>query len=97
MLKRISAIKARQNLGQLLNEVSIKGDAFIIERAGKPLAALVDLESLQKIQEDRESALAALQEIWKKMASANDQEVSETIERAIKESRKTKKVKPAAC
>jgi prevent-host-death family protein len=97
MLKKVSAIKARQNLGQLLNEVSIKGDSFIIERAGKPLAALVDLESLQKIQEDRESALAALQGIWKKMEGANDQEVSETIEKAIKAARKTKNVKPAAC
>lgn len=97
MLKKISAIKARQNLGQLLNEVSIKGDAFIIERAGKPLAALVDLESLQKIQEDREAALAALQGIWKKMEGANNQEVSETIEKAITAARKTKKVKPAAC
>ncbi len=97
MLKKISAIKARQNLGQLLNEVSIKGDSFIIERSGKPLAALVDLESLQKIQEDRDAALAALQGIWQKMAGANPQEVSETVEKAIKAARKTKKVKPAAC
>lgn len=96
MQKKISAIKARQNLGQLLNEVSIKGDFFIIERAGKPLAALVDLESLQKIQEDRDSALAALHGVWQKMEGANPQEVSETIEKAIKAARKTKKVKPPA-
>jgi hypothetical protein len=36
MLKRISAMKARQNLGQLLNEVSIRGDSYVIERAGNP-------------------------------------------------------------
>ena len=53
MLKKISAMKARQNLGQLLNEVSIRGDAYIIERAGKPLAALVDMEKFQQLQEDR--------------------------------------------
>ena len=28
MLKKVSAMKARQDLGQLLNEVSIKGDSF---------------------------------------------------------------------
>jgi len=96
MQKKISAIKARQNLGQLLNEVSIKGDSFIIERAGKPLAALVDLESWQKIQQDRDSALAALQGVWKKMEGANVQEVNETIGKAIKAARKPKKVKPPA-
>jgi prevent-host-death family protein len=91
MLKKVSAIKARQNLGQLLNEVSLKGDAFIIERAGKPLAALVDLESLQKLQEDRETALAALRSIWSKMEGANAREVGETIGKAIKAVRKSKK------
>lgn len=92
MLKKISAIKARQNLGQLLNEVSIKGDSFIIERAGKPLAALVDLESLQKIQEDRDAALAAVHKIWIKMEGADDQEANETIGKAIRAARKAKKV-----
>jgi prevent-host-death family protein len=91
MLKKVSAIKARQNLGQLLNEVSIKGDFFIIERAGKPLAALVDLESLQKIQEDREEALTSLRNVWGKMKGANAQEVSETIGKAVKSVRKAKK------
>jgi prevent-host-death family protein len=91
MQKRVSAMKARQNLGQLLNEVAIKGDAFIIERAGKPLAALVDLASFQKIQEDREEALTSLRRIWDKMAGGDAQEVSETIEKAIKASRKSNK------
>jgi prevent-host-death family protein len=91
MLKKVSAIKARQNLGQPLNEVSLKGDSFIIERAGKPLAALVDLESLQKIQEGQEEALAALRNVWGKMEGANAQEVSETIEKAVTAARKAKK------
>jgi prevent-host-death family protein len=88
MLKRISAIKARQNLGQLLNEVSIKGDAFIIERAGKPLAALIDLESLQKIQADRETALVALQNVWGKMGGVNTLELETTLEEALRTVRK---------
>jgi hypothetical protein len=78
-------------LGQLLNEVSIKGDAFIIERAGKPLAALVDLESLQKIQEDRTEALKSLRDLWGKMAGANAQEVGETIAKAVRAVRQAKK------
>ena len=90
MLKKISAMKARQNLGQLLNEVSIRGDAYIIERAGKPLAALVDMERFQQLEEDQSSALHALQKVWEKLAGADNQEIGDAIEEAIRTSRKVK-------
>jgi prevent-host-death family protein len=51
--KRINAGKARVNFGQMLNEVYYKGDRFIIERDGRPMAAVIplsELETLQKIQ-----------------------------------------------
>ena len=84
MLKKISAMKARQNLGQLLNEVSIRGDSFIIERAGKPLAALVDMERFQLLQEDQSFALQALKKVWENMAGADPQEIQEAIVAAEK-------------
>ena len=84
VLKKISAMKARQNLGQLLNEVSIRGDSFIIERAGKPLAALVDMERFQLLQEDQSFALQALKKVWENMAGADPQEIQEAIVAAEK-------------
>jgi len=51
--KTINAGKARVNLGQMLDEVFYKGDQFIIERDGRPMAAVIplsQLEALQKIQ-----------------------------------------------
>jgi prevent-host-death family protein len=90
VLKKISAMKARQNLGQLLNEVSIRGDSYIIERAGKPLAALVDVEKFQQLQEDRDAALQAVRDIWQKMREADAQEVQEAIEEAVGSARNAK-------
>ena len=84
MLKKISAMKARQNLGQLLNEVSIRGDSYVIERAGKPLAALVDMERFQQLQEDQRSTLQALKQVWEKMAGVEAQEIQEALEEAEK-------------
>jgi prevent-host-death family protein len=49
--KKINAMKARQSFGTILEEVFYRGDRYIIERAGKPMAALIplsDLEALQK-------------------------------------------------
>ncbi len=83
MLKKISAMKARQNLGQLLNEVSLRGDSYIIERAGKPLAALVDLERFQKLQENQNAALRAVRNMWNKMTGAEAQEIQAAITEAI--------------
>lgn len=77
-------MKARQNLGQLLNEVSIRGDSFIIERAGKPLAALVDMERFQQMEEDRSLALQSLNKVWESMAGADPQEIQDAIEEAEK-------------
>ena len=40
----VTAVKARQNLGELLNIVSIKHEDVIIERAGKKIARLTSVE-----------------------------------------------------
>lgn len=40
----VSAVKARQNLGELLNIVSIKHEDVIIERSGKKIARLTSVE-----------------------------------------------------
>ena len=38
-------MEARQNFGNLLNQVSLSQEEIVIERAGKPLAKLVDVYS----------------------------------------------------
>jgi len=50
MLKKISAMKVRQNLGQVMNEVALRGDDYVVERAGKPLVAIIPMEKYRKIQ-----------------------------------------------
>jgi prevent-host-death family protein len=48
--KKITAMEARRNFGQMLEEVYYKEDQFVIERAGKPMAALVPLSLLEEWQ-----------------------------------------------
>ena len=45
MSKVVSAMEVRQNFGSLLNQVSIKDEEIVIERAGKPLARLVSVNA----------------------------------------------------
>lgn len=46
-IKSISALHARKNLGQLLEAVYYQGTPYIIERAGRPMAAVVPLRQLE--------------------------------------------------
>jgi len=51
MLKRISTLEVRGSLGDLLNRVALRHDEYIIERKGKPLAAMVPYEKWAQMKE----------------------------------------------
>ncbi len=49
--KVVSAFRARQNLGQLLDEARYQGHRFVVERSGKPMAIVVGIEEWENILE----------------------------------------------
>jgi prevent-host-death family protein len=81
MIKTLTAIKARQNLGELLEEVYYNGDQFIIERAGKPMAAVVPLWQVQARQKHQARVSGMLDKLWASRPTAK----AATIEREVAE------------
>ena len=55
MERTINAVKARQNLGTLLSQVFLKNNQFIIERNGKPMAAVIPVWQFEQWNEKREA------------------------------------------
>lgn len=49
MIKEATAMMVRQNLGELLNGIQFGRDQIVITKAGKPVAAMVDVELFAKI------------------------------------------------
>jgi prevent-host-death family protein len=90
MLKTISAMKVRQSLGQVMNEVALRGDDYIVERAGKPLVAIIPMEKYERLQKDREAAIHALDGIWQKMEGTGSEEVESLVNEAVRKTRKAK-------
>jgi len=43
MIREVPAMTVRQNLGELLNEVQHRHTKVLITKAGKPVAALIDI------------------------------------------------------
>jgi prevent-host-death family protein len=64
MRSTISTLDLRQQLGDILDRVALRHDQFVIERKGKPLAAVVPISKLEQMERfAREQALAALQRL----------------------------------
>jgi len=50
MIREASAMTVRNNLGELLNEVAYRHDSIVIQKSGKSVAAIVDIELFEKIR-----------------------------------------------
>jgi prevent-host-death family protein len=68
MSESVSAVEARQKLGELLNRVALLGEEIIIERAGKEIARLSPIENKtppSRSKLDFRKAAGLGKEIWK--------------------------------
>jgi prevent-host-death family protein len=89
MAKKTTAIRARRKFGQLLEEAFYRGDEFIIERAGKPMAVLIPIQEFERWQKQREKAFAVFDEV-RSRTKAKPEEVKKNVAEAIKQVRKRK-------
>jgi prevent-host-death family protein len=69
MKETVTTIEVRRRLGDLLNRVELRHDQFIIERKGKPLAALVPVEKLEQM--DRAARLFLLEVLERQKKSGS--------------------------
>ncbi|MDR1227498.1 MAG: type II toxin-antitoxin system Phd/YefM family antitoxin [Azoarcus sp.] len=50
MITEVNAVNFRQNLGEMLSQVQYGNDSIVINKDGKPVAALVDVELFARIR-----------------------------------------------
>lgn len=81
MIREITAMDARKNFGELLNEVKYRHDSVLIKKAGKPIAALIDVELFDKVRHMKNKFEALTQELGR----AYNGESVEIAEDEIKE------------
>ncbi|MEX1213609.1 type II toxin-antitoxin system Phd/YefM family antitoxin [Saccharospirillum sp.] len=88
MISEINAVQFRQNLGEMINQVQYRHDSILINKGGKPVAALVDARLFERIRkmENRFNELAHRLETGFRDVSEEDG-IAE-IERAVQEVRK---------
>lgn len=90
MLKKISAIKVRQNLGHVMNEVALKEDEYIVERAGKPMVAIIPIDQYQRLRGEKEDFFRMADEIQKEAVRSDRKVIDSEVEEAVQAYRKSK-------
>jgi prevent-host-death family protein len=91
MPRKIGVAEVKKNFSVVLSEVSLNGEHFIIEKKGKPVAAMVsirELELLEGLRQKKTKGLLAAIGAWEDF-----DDLEETIA-AIVESRQTSKTRP---
>ena len=88
MEKTVNALKARRNLGELLEEVYYNGDHFIVERAGKPMAAIVPIAQYRQWKERQMQFFARIDEVRERNKETPVDVIEAEVEEAVREARK---------
>ena len=82
MVTETSAVAFRQNLGEMINQVQYRNDSIVINKDGRPVAALIDARlfgRIRKMQQRFDALSARLAEAY---AAVPVEEGLQEIERA---------------
>jgi prevent-host-death family protein len=93
MIREAPAMTVRQNLGELLSEVQYRKGRVIITKAGKPVAALVDIAFFERIQKLDEEFDQMRAEFAQAFADMPEKKVEALVDEAITETRARRRKK----
>jgi prevent-host-death family protein len=88
MIREAPAMTVRQNLGELLNEVQYRNGKILITKAGKPVAALVDIALFERIQKLDKEFDQMTADFAKGFAGKAEKEVEALVDEAVKSVRR---------
>ncbi len=87
MITETTAVNFRQNLGEMLNQVQYRHDSVVINKDGKPVAALVDARLFERIRRMQDRFDALCQRIEAGFANVPEATGLAEIAAAIKQDR----------
>ena len=91
MITQTNAVTFRQNLGEMLNLVQYRHDSVVINKDGKPVAALVDAQLFERIRRMQGRFDALCQRIEHGFAGVSEADGMAEIEAAIANDRQAQR------
>lgn len=87
MIREATAMKVRQHLGDLLNEVRYRRGKIVITKAGTPVAALVDIETFERLRRSDEEFERLRGEISRAFAGQPEDAICGVVDEAVEAAR----------
>lgn len=88
MEKTIGAFEVRRTFGKILQDVVVKGDKFIVERHGEPVAVVVPMAVYEQWKQGREELFEKLRQAQTR-ADLDPDEADRLAREAVKASRQS--------
>jgi prevent-host-death family protein len=79
----LGAREARSQFADLLGRVHYGGETIIVERSGKPMAAVIPIELYERLVAEREARFAIIDRLREKTAGVPAEEVLSDVAEAI--------------
>lgn len=90
MITETSAVQFRQNLGEMLNQVQYRHDSVLINKGGKPVAALIDARLFQRIRRMEARFDALSRRLEEGYSDVSQEEGMDEIMNAVRKERDTR-------
>ena len=87
MAIRVSAREARNRFADIMGSIRYGGEEVIVERSGRPMAALIPVETYERLVAERRTRFEVLDEIRSQLPNVAPKKVQEDIAQAINELR----------
>ncbi|UOD50986.1 type II toxin-antitoxin system Phd/YefM family antitoxin [Orrella daihaiensis] len=87
MINQTNAVTFRQNLGEMLNLVQYRHDSVVINKDGKPVAALIDARLFDRIRRMQSRFDALCQRIEAGYAGVAEADAMDEIQAAVDQDR----------
>jgi len=81
----------RDRLGEILDEAHYQGNEFVIQRRGKPLAAIIPYSRYEQMERRREAAFKVFHEIWEANKDVDPEEVARIVEEEVEARRRERR------
>ncbi len=83
----IGARDLRQRLAEILGKVGFGGDVAVVERSGKPMAAIIPIEMYRQLIAEREARFAVIREIQENTPDLPEEQIKSIVAETIREVR----------
>lgn len=95
MVRTVNVLKMRKSLGRLLEQVDARGDQYVIERGGRPVAAVVPVWQLKEWRERRDRFFATIDVVRRKTRKVKPEIIERDVAEAVRKVRARSRRRPA--